>query len=148
MEIDKDIENMLKDINPEPRVIKVLLKEFIGSILENQDGLKVPLPCERYQFCLIDSPESFLGYLCREEHVGFMDELSIMNLWNYRYRLEAHLKPFEKAVHLIALRVFLKWCYQKGLLCKDISDTLQMGRSNRIYIVEMDPCAVDIVDLL
>lgn len=149
MEIDKDLSEMLQTISPDPKplIIKTLIEEFIYELMWTGENVNVPLPFDKYRECLLEGQHSFICYLSKE-HIGFLDELGIGDIWDYRYFLDTKFDPHKRTIYVIAVRMFMKFCYQKGCLDIEISDNMQLVKDNRMYICDMDPLAVDIFDIL
>lgn len=149
MELDKDIGEMLQKINPkqEPQIIKKLVEEFIYEIMWSGVNVNVPIPFEKYRFCLLESQESFIAYLSKER-VGFIDELTVGHLWDYRYHLDTIMNPYDRTIYVIAVRKFMMFCHQNGCLDKEISDSMQLVKDNKLYVPDMDPMSSDILDIL
>jgi hypothetical protein len=147
MDIDKNIDNLLKEIKPEPKIIKDLVEEFIWDRINTQEELNVPMPICKYREYLLDSPDSFLSFASKN-HVGFIDELDTGLLWQYRDDISGKHSPFEKTEFFVALRVFLKWCHSRGCLNQEIAENMQFVKDNRMYVSDMDPLSIDIFDIL
>jgi hypothetical protein len=147
MNIDKDIDNLLKEIKPEPQVIKNLVDQFIWEVMWTEENVNVPIGIDQYRTCLLESKESLVAYLSRER-IGFIDELKIGHLWDYRAILDQTFKPQEGVIYLIACRKFLKFCHARCLLDQEIAENMQFVKDNALYVAEMDPMAFDLSDIL
>jgi hypothetical protein len=147
MEIDKDIDNMLNQIYLEPQIIRNLVEEFIWDVMCTQDGVNIPIGIEQYRQCLLDNKEAFVAFMSREQ-VGFIDELTIRHLWDYREFLDRTLKPQDEVNYLIACRLFLTYCYREQRLDLEIADNMQLDNNNDYYVAESDPMAFDMLDIL
>jgi hypothetical protein len=144
---DKTIDDFLSDIDPKPQIIKTLMEEFIYEASWAQGDMNIPIPHDYYRKYLLESKESFLSFLLKE-HVGFLEDLRIMHLWDYRAFLDEKLNPKERTIYIIVVRKFIKFCHQNGCLDNDISSDLHLVKDNRSYISDMDPLSIDILDIL
>lgn len=147
MNIDKDIDEMLKEIKPEPRVIKNMVEEFIWEVMWTEENVNVPIGIDQYRKCLLESKESLVAYLSRER-IGFIDELTIGHLWDYRTFLDQTFKRNDAVTFLIACRKFLKYCHDKRLLDREVAENMQFVKDNALYVADMDPLSFDLLDIL
>jgi hypothetical protein len=145
--IDKQINKILDKAMLESLIIKNLIEAFMWNRINTQEEVSIPLPISAYRKCLLENQASFYCYTVKHR-IGFIDELdSVILLWEYRGYLEKTFKPSEKVEFLIALRMFMKWCYQQGVLNQEIVDNMQLAKDNRMYVSDMDPCNIDLFDI-
>ncbi len=151
--IDQDIIDLLQTIRPKPQSIRDAILGFLED-LHRQVDVEVPIHISKYEPCLFSPTckHSFLSFMCTE-HVGFFDELEITHLWSYRHFLDEGMKPIEAAPYIIAVRQFLRWSWEHEYISSQIAEDLYFVKDNyqemrRKYISDMDPLALDIIDLL
>ena len=147
MDLDRDIDNLLREIKPEPKIIKDLVEEFIWQVMWTEENVNIPIGIDQYRLCLLEKKESLVAFLSKER-IGFVDEITIGHLWNYRAFLDKTFKPQEKVTFLIACKKFLKFCHKKGCLDREISDNMQFVKDNAMYVSGMDPMSFDLFDIL
>lgn len=147
MSIQKEIEDFLSQIHPEPLKIDRLLELFVKHVLETQQE-DIPISIKKYRECLITNTLSFVNYL-KSTNCSYLDEVTMSVLWGFRNEVLTQLKPNEKVVYLIALKSFLRWCYFEYYLDPEVTSSLYILKDNRDrpYIQDMDPCGFGLEEI-